>query len=471
MTQVVIPYSPRYPQDIIHQGMDGYRFSVVVAHRRLGKTVAVINQLVKWAATCQRPLPFCAYIAPQLNQAKQIAWAYLTKYTAPFPGVKRNESELFVQLPNKAKIQIFGADNPDRLRGLYFDAVSLDEVAQMKPEVWGEIIRPALADREGKAVFIGTPKGINLFHEMYQRAASDPTWFLGVYRADETGVLSAEELAQARASMSDAQYRQEFLCDFSASSEDILIPLDVVLAAAKKRYEFKTIAHAAIVMGVDVARFGDDKSVVISRQGLSVIDIKKYAKMDLMTLAARVSGDIERLSPQTVFIDSIGVGAGLVDRLRQLGRSVIEVNAGSSSDMPHAKNKRSEMWVAMRDWLHSGGAIPNDQELIAQLSCVEYKYDANDRIQLARKDEIKKDGMPSPDIADALALTFAYPVAKEYRKSTLQADRLIDRVTKPQIDTWGAYANAELQKTERWLRQLTSGDPYDDDYGMPVGGL
>ena len=132
MQQVVIPYTPRYPQTEIHGLLEAHRFSVLVAHRRMGKTVLAVNHLIKRAITDQKERGFYAYIAPFRIQAKAIAWAYLKHYTAPIPMLKVNEGELSIMLPNGAVIRIFGADNPDALRGLYFDGVVMDEVAQMK---------------------------------------------------------------------------------------------------------------------------------------------------------------------------------------------------------------------------------------------------------------------------------------------------------------------------------------------------
>ena len=141
---------------------------MIVAHRRLGKTVCVINHAIMKALMDTSGSGRYGYIAPYRSQAKSIAWDYVKHFTAPVPGRNVNETELTVDFPNGARIRLFGADNPDAMRGLYFDGVILDEVADMKPEVWGEIIRPALSDRNGWACFIGTPKGQNLFHELYE---------------------------------------------------------------------------------------------------------------------------------------------------------------------------------------------------------------------------------------------------------------------------------------------------------------
>ena len=205
-TTIKIPYTPRYPQDEIHQQLESHRFSVLVAHRRLGKTVLAVNHLIKRAICDGKKRGFYAYIAPFRVQAKQIAWNYLKHYTSVIPMIKVNEGELSITMPNGAVIRIFGADNPDALRGIYLDGVVLDEVAQMKPEVWGEILRPALSDRHGWAVFIGTPKGVNLFSQMYDRAlalqaSGSEDWAAMLYSVDQTGVIPPKELEALKSEM------------------------------------------------------------------------------------------------------------------------------------------------------------------------------------------------------------------------------------------------------------------------------
>ena len=151
------------------------RWAVVVAHRRAGKTVACVNDLIRRAIECDRPNPRFAYIAPQLNQAKDIAWQYLLEFSAAVaPERKTHATELWVELPgNGARIRIYGADNPDRLRGLYLDGAVLDEFGDMDPTTWSRVVRPALSDRKGWAIFIGTPKGRNAFHRLWSAALAD----------------------------------------------------------------------------------------------------------------------------------------------------------------------------------------------------------------------------------------------------------------------------------------------------------
>lgn len=193
------------------------RWSIAVAHRRAGKTVACVQKITKAALECPLPNGRYAYVAPLYNQAKDVAWTYIKAYAYKL-GAEINESELRVDLPQTgARIRLYGADNPDRLRGLYLDGVVMDEYADMRPSVWGEIIRPMLADRRGWATFIGTPKGRNEFWGMWSAAQDDPRWFSLMLRASETGILNGEELLDARQGMTAEQYAQEFECSFEAA--------------------------------------------------------------------------------------------------------------------------------------------------------------------------------------------------------------------------------------------------------------
>jgi phage terminase large subunit len=210
----VIPYAPRRAFQPFHNRVE--RFAVGVAHRRCGKTVATVNDMIRRAICTDKDHYRAAYIAPYLRQAKDIAWEYLKRFSAPICG-KVNESELWVELLNGARVRIYGADNAEALRGGYLDDATLDEYADMAPGVWGSIIRPMLADRKGTATFIGTPKGRNAFWEIYKRAEAEPDWFSFFLPASETGILPQSELAAARLDMTPEQFEQEFECSFEAA--------------------------------------------------------------------------------------------------------------------------------------------------------------------------------------------------------------------------------------------------------------
>ena len=215
--EIVIPYEPRAPQLEIHQALADNRFVVVVAHRRMGKTVSAINQLIKSAVECDKERPRYAYIAPTYSQAKRVAFDYLTHYTRPL-GAEANISELRVDFWDR-RIQLYGSENPDSLRGQYFDGVILDEIGDQNPKIWNEIIRPALADRQGWAMFIGTPKGQNHFKDLRDRATSEPGWKLLEFKASQTQIVNQDELNAAKREMGDEKYEQEFECSFSAAVE------------------------------------------------------------------------------------------------------------------------------------------------------------------------------------------------------------------------------------------------------------
>jgi hypothetical protein len=195
------------------------RFAAIVAHRRAGKTVACINDLQDGALRCPNVRPRFAYLSPYLKQSKTVAWDYLRAAMSPLRGLgaEVNESELRVDYHNGGQVRLYGADNADALRGIYLDGVVLDEFADMDPRVWAEVIRPALADRQGWAVFIGTPKGRNAFYDMWKRSQEEENWFSLMLKASESGLIAESELALARRDLSEDQYEQEFECSFDAA--------------------------------------------------------------------------------------------------------------------------------------------------------------------------------------------------------------------------------------------------------------
>jgi len=215
MKEIQIDYKPRPHQYELHEALDKHRFVVAVMHRRAGKTVAAINHLIKSAIQCEKPNPRLAYIAPTYGQAKRIAWDYLLEYTRPL-GAIANIAELRVDFWGR-RISLYGSDNPDSLRGQYFDGVCLDEVGDQNPKIWNEIIRPALADRLGWALFIGT--GNNHFHDLAERAKTEADWSFLEFKASQTKIIPEQELKAALREMGQDKYDQEFECSFNAAVE------------------------------------------------------------------------------------------------------------------------------------------------------------------------------------------------------------------------------------------------------------
>lgn len=239
--RVVIPYAPRPQFQPYHDRSQ--RWAAIVAHRRAGKTVACVNDLIKAAVTCRKQDGRFAYLAPFYAQAKDVAWGYLKRFTAPLGPVDVRESDLLVDLPNGARIRLYGADNYDRLRGGYLDGVVLDEYGDMDPRAWSEVIRPMLSDRMGWATFIGTPKGRNHFAELFdgdpegrfRGARHDPDWYCLTLKASESGLIDPSELVDAARTLSEDQYAQEYECSFDAAVVGAYYAKQMAAADADKR--------------------------------------------------------------------------------------------------------------------------------------------------------------------------------------------------------------------------------------------
>lgn len=249
---VVIPYAPR--KVFVPYHLRAQRWAVLVAHRRCGKTVACINDVIARALSLTLDHGRYAYVAPFLAQAKEVAWEYLKRFARP-ATVNKNESELWVDLVNGARIRIHGADNPDRLRGSYLDGVVMDEYADMRPSVWGEVIRPMLADRVGWGTFIGTPKGRNEFFDLWSFAGQEPErWYSCILRASETGILSAAEVDEMTRDMTPEQIAQELECSFDAAIVGSYYGKDLAEADRAGRiravpYDKNTPVHTAWDLG------------------------------------------------------------------------------------------------------------------------------------------------------------------------------------------------------------------------------
>jgi phage terminase large subunit len=319
---VEIPYEPRAVFLPFHNRLE--RWAIIVAHRRAGKTVACVNELIKAAIGCPKPDGRYAYIAPQFNQAKDIAWLYLQRYAGVIPGAQFNESELRVDLPNGARIRLYGADNPDRLRGIYLDGVILDEYADMRPSVWGEVIRPLLADRQGWAAFIGTPKGHNSFYDLWASEAGG--WYKSRLRASETGLIRAEELVAARAQMSEEQYEQEFECSFEAAILGAYYGKEMRVAEDEKRITRVPHEAAAEVITAWDLGIGDSTSIwfaqVVGREP-RLIDFYEASGAGLdhymKVLSERPYKYGTFLLPHDAEVKELGTGLSRVEVMKSLG--------------------------------------------------------------------------------------------------------------------------------------------------------
>ena len=252
MKIIKIPYTPRPQQKMLHDKLKTYRFAVAVWHRRAGKSIFACNHLIKEALTSEKKNFRGAIFAPTRVQVKLLAWDAIKEYTRMIPGMRYNETELRADFPNRSRIQLFGAENPDSARGQYFDFVVCDEYAQMDSRMFAEVIRPAIADRLGKSLFIGTPAGMNLFYDLYEEAKSNSEWFTCLFKASETGLVPKSELESARKLMTDDQYMQEFECSWTAN-----ISGSVYGKIIQKMEDEKKISHFPYDPGYETTVFFD----------------------------------------------------------------------------------------------------------------------------------------------------------------------------------------------------------------------
>lgn len=399
-----------------------FQRGAAVWHRRAGKDSCALNLT---ARDMFKRVGTYWHLFPEQTQARRAIWngidrdgrRIIDQFLPPAVRRRENGQEMLIETVNGSMWQMAGSDNYDSLVGSNPVGVVFSEWSLANPEAW-EYIRPILVENGGWALFIYTPRGRNHGYSTYLNALDDKDWFCERLTVDDTGLVTKDQIeAERRAGMSDGKIRQEFYCSFEAESDEQLIPYSTVAAAQERKVQPEAFDEK--VMGVDVARFGDDRSVIYFRHGRdgSPMPYERFQGMDTMQLAARVADWVTRWRPDAVFVDDGGVGGGVVDRLHQLGFTITRgINFGGRSDYPRsgekAHNKRTELWLSAREWLERG-SLPKDDILAAELTGPMYRYDANNALMLEKKDDMKKRGVPSPDVADAFCLTFAYPVQSQ----------------------------------------------------------
>ena len=413
------PYKPHQYQLLIHTALCDYRFVTAVAHRRFGKTECAVACLISDAIATKLQDAMFGYVAPFLKQAKQIAWRKLKRYVSETfgkdwkaVGIQKNESELWIQIPNGARIQLFGADNADAMRGLHFDGVVIDEIADMRPDTWNAVIRPCLIDRKGWALLIGTPKGMNELYKFYQRGLKDPHWKSLMFSATHTVLpwLPPDELKALEGDMTESMYAQEMLCDFQASSDDVLFKLKDLDKAVKRQLKLSDLEGAARVIGLDVAGPGKDKSCLTKKQGLMVWPQMMFKGMTTPELCDVLASQMIQWKADAAIVDN-GYGFAVVEQMQRRGfYNVYGVDFGGKPSQPQYENKKTEMLYRTKKFLDSGGKIPNDPELLQEASAHTVKLNERGKMQVCKKDDVKDVIRRSPDKFDSLIIANAFDV-------------------------------------------------------------
>lgn len=302
------------------------RFNVLVCHRGWGKTTLGVNRLVK--AACETPNGRFAYLAPLYTQVKKTAWDAL-KYFAEHETTRPNEAELRLDFSSGARIQLFGADNYDALRGMHLDGIVLDEYAQMHPDAWDAVIRPALAIKQGFAIFIGTPQGPNHFFKLYEDACANPEWFTALYRWQDSGVFDGREseIESARQAMSEDKFAQEYECSFTAAVHGAYYARQLEQARADGRIRPVAVEPSLPVDTWWDIGIGDPTAIIFTQQAgreVHIIDYLESAGQELAYYAQALNRRPylyrEHVLPHDADDRELGTGRSIADQLRSMVR-------------------------------------------------------------------------------------------------------------------------------------------------------
>lgn len=424
----------------LREGRTLIRIAVASGHG-IGKT-ALMAWIIHWFESCY-PKSAAVVTANTMQQLTTKTWRELAKWRAfainhwQFEWTKTAYSCRLAPETWFASAVPWSEHNSQAFAGLHEDwvLVCFDEASRVADVIW-EVTEGAFTTRGFWLVFGNPTENTGRFHQCWERFKKRWT----TLRVDSRDSKKAnkryiQELIEDHGEDSDyIRVRVRGLPPIG-SSVSFISPASVRRAVERtKTFDPLTIVPAIPkLMGVDVARQGEDESVVILRQGRFLSPtIHRYHIADLMQLSSAVARLIDHYKPDVVFIDETGLGAGVVDRLRQLGYGVIGVHAGAKPDSTPTlgarrlgatfKNKRAEMWSRMREWVDQAAILPDDPVLRQDLETPGYSFDASDRLQLESKEQIKARGGKSPDVGDAIALTFAVPVAVKIQDRELQTE-------------------------------------------------
>ena len=361
--------------------------------------------LIDAAIRSRRPDARFAYFAPTYAQAKDAAWLYLKRFTAAIPGVEQRESDLMVVLPNGARVRLYGAETYDRLRGTYIDGCVLDEYGDIDPRAWPEVLRPALADREGWAVFIGTPKGRNDFWRVHSAAQDNPAWYSMTLKASESGLLADAELDDMRRMMTADAYSQELECSFDAAIRGAIYKTELAAMEAQGRLCSVPYDPAVPVWTAWDLGIGDATSIVCAQivgREVHVIDHYEASGEPLTHYVAWLDSKPYRygidLLPHDAAARELGTGKTREELLRANGRKVRVGQRQAVDDGISAV----KMLLA-RCWFDRG-RTERLRECLAH-----YRRDFNDRMGVYKPEPVHDWSSHSSDAMRTLAMSLRDP--------------------------------------------------------------
>jgi hypothetical protein len=423
----VLQYEPdQWQADDLNATVTNQRIAVASGHG-IGKTRLVASKIHWFLST--RPYPQVVVTANTETQLSTKTWRELHKInatalnrdwfvpTATRFALKGCEETWFAAAIawTEKRSEAFAGTHEQHVLYLF------DEASAIADTIW-EVSEGAMTTPGAKWCVYGNPtRNTGRFAECFGKFKH--RWL-------------TMQIDSRNAKMADKTQLQEWVDDYGEDSDFVRIRVRGVFPRAgsnqfidcesvNKCLVYKSEGHEMhpLVLGVDIARFGDDQCVVCPRQGRRVYPLIKWRGMDTMQSAGRIAHVYEQYRADGVLIDGGGVGGGVIDRVKQLipSQKVFEVNfGGSPNNKQKYFNKRAEMWGDARDAIITGIELPNDNELVSDLTAVEYGFTAQQQIQLEKKEDMKKRGLSSPDCADALACTYAEKILK-YRQVTKPA--------------------------------------------------
>lgn len=423
-------FTPRNYQIPFFQAMDdGYSRAALIWHRRSGKSKSLLNFAIKKLFERVGTVYHCF---PEYSQGRKVLWdavdgeghPVMLHHCPPAARKSTNTQEMKIVLINGSVWQIIGADNYDSVIGSNPVGLILDEwaISDKYPMAW-DFFRPILAENKGWAVFPFTPRGRNHGFDLYQSALANPDWFCQVLTATDTQAITAQAIdTERRAGMSESMIQQEFYCSFISSTEDIVIPYELIAAALDRDLRFDKSPKIA---GLDVARFGNDRTALVVRQAGRIEYVECWSQADVVETAGRVLDRYRAKLFDAVAVDSIGIGAGVGDLLKSNGIPVGLVQVSEKAkDEERFDSQRDELWWKLREWFEEGACcIAKNmmpalrQGIVKDIQDVHYKYGGSGKIKVEGKDDMKKRLGYSPDIGDALCLTFTHRIRMAANKA------------------------------------------------------
>ena len=412
-----------YQEEFLRALADGERKMSVKSGHGTGKSTTA-SWAMLWFLLLRYPVKVVV-TAPTSSQLFDAMFAELKRWINELPkelqellNVKSDRVEL-LRAPAEAFISCRTArqESPEALAGVHSDNVLLvvDESSGV-PESVFESAAGSMSGHNATTLMLSNPtRSSGTFFESHNRMAN--SWWTRTWSCEDSPLVSDEFVEEMRLRYGEESnaFRVRVLGQFPLSDDNTIIPFHLVEAAQHR--DIVVAEETEIVWGLDVARFGSDATALCKRQGPVVTELRSWRGLDLMQTTGRVVAEYEALPPSKrpteILVDSIGVGSGVVDRLRELDLPVRGINVAESPSMGDTyMNLRSELWFKCKAWLEDRSCkLPKDDQLQAELTAIRYSFTSSGKMKAESKDEMRRRGVGSPDLADALCLTMASDAA------------------------------------------------------------